>query len=86
MRIIRVSIIAFILLFVISVSWYVSQPPIIGLSRALNSTYYEDANARNVATAIEYGSIAWGPVVDLFILIWWAMSASARDVESDRYD
>lgn len=85
MRIIRVSVIAMILLFTISIVWYVSQPAVIGVSRALNSTYYENANARNVATAVEYGSIAWGPIVDIFILLWWVLSAGKKDVESEIY-
>jgi len=85
MRIVRVLIIGSILLFVSTIGWYISQPVIFGLTRGLNSTISADANAVNVATAIEYASIAWGPLMTLFIVVWMVASASKRDVESVLY-
>ena len=85
MRIIWVWVIAISLVFLISLGWYSTMPGIIGVSRALNSTYYEDPNARNVATAIEYVTYAWGPMFCLFILLWAIISSARRDAESEVY-
>lgn len=85
MRIVFVLIIGSILLFSVTVGWYISQPVVIGFSRGINSTVYDSAGARNALTAIEYVSFAWGPVMDLFILLWMILNASKRDVESQIY-
>lgn len=80
-----VWIIAVILLFSISLSWYVTLPVLIGFSRALNSSYYANANARNIGLAVEYASYAWGGLFDIFVLLWALVSSSRRDVESEYY-
>lgn len=85
MRIVVVLIVASILIFTITLSWYITLPMLIGISRALNETYYSDPNARNIALAVEYVSYAWGGLFDLFILLWAIVSASKYDVESERY-
>lgn len=84
MKIVRVLITASILLFVVTVSWYISQPVVIGFARSLRPMISIQAGL-NIATAIEYVSFAWGPLLDGFILLWAAISASERDVESQIY-
>lgn len=86
MRIIVVWISAFVLIFMVSLGWYTSLPVVLGVSRGLNATYYADANARNVATAVEYMAYAWGPLLILILLLWAIISSSKRDVESEYYD
>jgi len=85
MRILRVIVIGSILLFISTLGWYISQPVVIGIARQVNATVYSNVNARNTVTAIEYASVAWGPVMTLFVLLWMIYSASQRDVESQIY-
>lgn len=85
MRILRVLVIGSILLFISTLGWYVSQPVVIGIARAFNATTYSNVNARNAVSAVEYGSILWGPIMTLFVLLWMIYSASQRDVESVIY-
>jgi len=85
MRILLVWVVAISLMFLVSLGWYTTLPVLIGISRALNNTYYENVNARNIATAVEYASYAWGPVFCLFILLWAVVSSAKRDVESEVY-
>jgi len=84
MRIVRVLVVGSILIFMVSLGWYISQPVVIGFSRGINASV-TDAGGRNVMTAIEYTSYAWGPVLILFILLWIISSAAKRDVESELY-
>lgn len=72
-------------MFMVSLGWWISIPVVIGISRGLNASYYADANARQVATGVEYVSYAWGPVLILVILLWAVISSSKRDVESEYY-
>lgn len=84
MRIVRVLVLGTILLFTVSLGWYISQPVVIGIARALNSSITEP-RGRLAVTAIEYGSFAWGPILIIFIIIWMISSAAKRDVESELY-
>ena len=85
MRVVKVWIMASIIIFTVSLGWYVSQPVVIGFSRSLNATISGNQNAVNAATAIEYGSIIWGPLLIIFILLWAIVSSQQRDVESVIY-
>lgn len=85
MRIVVVWITAFILLFVFTVSWYATVPAVIGVSRGLSDSYSENPNAANIGTAVEYVGYAWGPLLDIFILVWAVISSQKRDVESEIY-
>ena len=84
MRIVRVLVVGIILIFTVSLGWWVSQPVVIGVSRGINASV-TDARGRTAMTAIEYGSYAWGPLIDVFILLWMITSAGKRDVESELY-
>jgi len=85
MRILRVWILASIIIFSVSLGWYISQPVVIGFSRTLNSTIASNPHAANSAKAIEYASIAWGPLLIIFVLLWAIVSSQQRDVESVIY-
>lgn len=84
MRIVRVLVTGTILIFMVSVGWWISQPVVIGFSRAINASITE-AGGRTAMTAIEYTSYAWGPVLIIFIVLWMITSAGKRDVESELY-
>jgi len=70
----------------VSIGWYSTMPVVLGMSRSLNATYYADANARNIAIAVEYATYAWGPIFILFIILWALVSSSKKDVESQYYE
>lgn len=84
MRIVLVWVVAITLIFMVSLGWWVSQPVVIGVSRGINSSI-TDNRGRLAATAVEYVSYAWGPVLILFILLWAVVSSQRRDVESEIY-
>jgi len=84
MRIVQVWIVAIILVFTISLGWYVSQPIVLGVSRGLNSSI-TSPQGRLVATGVEYVSYAWGPLLMMFVLLWAVISSSKYDQESEVY-
>lgn len=83
MRIVRVWVTTILIIFTVAISWYATLPAVIGISRGLNESYYEDPNGRNIATAVEYGSYAWGPLLIGFVLLWAGVSSSRYDAESE---
>lgn len=84
MRIVYVWLSAFTLLFMISVGWWVSLPVVIGVSQGLRPQI-TSPNGLLIATAIEYVSYIWGPLFDVFILLWAVLNSQRRDVESEVY-
>lgn len=82
MRLFFVWLTASILIFSISLGWYVSLPVVLGVSRNLNFT---NPTGQNIATAVEYSSYAWGPLFCAFIFLWAVISSAKRDVESEVY-
>lgn len=84
MKIVRVLVTASILIFVVTVTWYVSQPAVVGVARIVGDLI-TDQTGLNITAMIEYVSYAWGPLLDGFILLWAAISASERDVGSTIY-
>jgi hypothetical protein len=84
MRIVFVWLSAFTLLFMITLGWWVSQPVVIGVSQGLR-TQITNPNGLLVATGVEYVSYVWGPLFDVFILLWAVLNSQRRDVESEVY-
>jgi hypothetical protein len=84
MRIVFVWLSAFTLLFMITMGWWVSQPVVIGVSQALRGQM-TNPNGLLIATMVEYVSYVWGPLFDVFILLWAVLNSQRRDVESEVY-
>jgi len=84
MRILLVWVVAITLIFAVSLGWYVSLPIVLGVSRGISSML--NAQGQTVARGIEYASYAWGPIINLFILLWAIVSSSKHDIESVYYD
>lgn len=84
MRIVFVWLSAFTLLFMITLGWWVSQPVVIGVSQGLR-VQITNPNGLNIATMVEYVSYVWGPLFDVFILLWAILNSQRRDVESEVY-
>jgi hypothetical protein len=85
MRIVYVWLSAFTLLFMISVGWWVSLPIVIGVSMSLKPQITDPAGL-NIATAVEYVGYVWGPLFDIFILLWAILNSQRKDVESEVYE
>ena len=84
MRIVMVWVVAITLIFTVSLSWYISQPIVLGVSRGLNSSI-TSSQGKLVATGVEYVSYAWGPLLIMFVLLWAIISSQKRDIESEVY-
>jgi len=84
MRIVTVWIVAIILIFTISLGWWVTVPVVIGISHSLNSTI-TNPQGRLVATGVEYVAYAWGPIFIMFILLWAVISSQRQDIDSTLY-
>ena len=83
---IRVWISALIFMFAITASWWLTLPIVISIADTLKpmvpSTVHE---VSLLIDAVSYVTTLWGPLLDLFILIWAFMESQRRDVESEIY-
>ena len=84
MRIVFVWLTAFTLLFAVSMGWYVSLPVVLSMSNGLKPQITE-ARGLTLAVAVEYVSYVWGPLCDVFIVLWAILNSQKRDVESEAY-
>jgi len=84
MRILIVLISGLGLIFIVSMSWWLTLPIIIPIARAANSTVTLPA-ARLTINAIEYAEYIWGPLFVVIIVLWMLINAQKRDVESEIY-
>ena len=84
MRILMVLITGLSLIFIVSMSWWVTLPVVIPVARAINGTVTLSA-ARLTINAIEYAEYIWGPLFIGMIVLWMLISAGKRDVESEIY-
>ena len=84
MRIVLVWIVTIILIFTVSLGWYVSQPIVLGVSHGLASSI-TSSQGKLVARSVEYVSYVWGPILILFILLWAIISSQRRDITSEVY-
>jgi len=83
-RVIWVWIVAFTLLFTVTLGWYILLP----VSFALSSTIEEQISlnaALNALRIIEFVSIAWGPFWDILIIMWAYMESQRIDPTSIQY-
>lgn len=92
MRMFMVSIVVLALLSFVTMTWYIFQPftyAMITRSRQFTQDINpeEPANtlSANLTTLLGYCALWWGPLIDLILVIWWAMSAQKRDIESEYY-
>lgn len=83
MRILVVWLNAFAIMFMVTIGWWISQPVVLGVSSGLKSQM--SGAGLSVAYAVEYASYVWGPILDVFILLWAFMNSQKRDVESEVY-
>ena len=77
--------IAFVLLFTISVMWYVTLPVAFALGSSVESQMATLPAALNMLRLVEYVVILWGPIWDFFIVLWAFMESHRVDVTSQIY-
>ncbi len=77
MRILMVWLTCVVLLFVITISWYISQ----GIVVPIAHSFLGDVEGQALSTAqlVEYASIIWGPLFDGLVVLWAIVSSQAED-------
>ena len=84
MRIIWVWIVAIGLMFTVTLGWYIFLPVSFALSSSIEAQIELNA-ALNILRIVEFITIAWGPLWDLFIVFWAAMESQRIDPMSARF-
>ena len=85
LRMIVVWSVAFTLLFTVSVGWLISLPICFALSSSIEDQVNTLPGALSAFRIIEYVVILWGPIWDIFILLWAFMESHRIDVTSQVY-
>lgn len=73
-----------ILLFVESMSWYLTVPIVLAMTEGTRNMT-NGTQAGNIVTIIEVIAFIWGPIMMLFTILWGFVVAGTRDVESEMY-
>lgn len=73
------------LIFIITVSWYISQTIVLAIATGLAQQLTGSGESSSLLSLIEFCNIIWGPVFDILVVIWMIASAQMRDVESEMY-
>ena len=76
MRILNVWLTAVLLLFSITVGWYISQDLVLNIAH--NMLAGVTGKASTTLALVEWMNILWGPLFDLLVVIW-AIVSSQRD-------
>lgn len=86
-------IVALVLMSVVTFSWYVTQPLVYAVI-SNSSTVFQGLGPSNSSstrinqtyTLLQYINLLWGPIMDIFVLLWAVISSQRVDVESEYYD
>lgn len=84
MRILFVWFTALSLLGFVTLTWYISQPIIVGIIRSASGTITL-VPWTQIPKFIEIVNYIWGPLFDLIIVGWAIISSQKRDIESEVY-
>ena len=84
MRVVKVWVSALVFMFVITVSWWITMPVVLAFINAVSSSITVSEGIM-LMNAVGYVAVLWGPLLDLFILVWAFMESQRRDVESEIY-
>lgn len=85
MRMIIVWFVALTLMFTVTVGYYFTLPIAFALSSTIETQVSMLPAALQVLRIVEYVVILWGPIWDLFILLWALMESHRIDVTSQVY-
>jgi hypothetical protein len=85
MRMLFVILTGIILLFTITMGWYISQTLVVSIATAMMPQLTSTAEGSSLLSLLEFCNIVWGPVFDFLVVLWMIASAQARDVESEIY-
>lgn len=84
MRVIWVWIVAFSLMFTVTLGWYIFLPVSFAISSSIE-TQISISPALNILRLVEFLTIVWGPFWDVFIVVWAYMESQRIDPMSARY-
>ena len=84
MRIVWVWIVALSIMFTVTVVWYIFLPISFALSTNIESQITLNP-ALNILRLVEFVTIAWGPLWDLFVIFWAYMESQRVDPTSVTY-
>ena len=92
MRMIFVVITGLMLITIITFSWYIFQPlayQSIALSESILSIIGVTPEELQLATQnnalLYWFNLLWGPVADIFVVLWMVISAGRIEVKSEIY-
>lgn len=85
MRMLFVILTGIILLFTITMGWYISQTLVTSIATAFAAQITGTSEGSSLLSLLEFCNIVWGPVFDFLVVLWMVASAQARDVESEIY-
>lgn len=85
MRILMVWIVALVLMATITIGWYISNTVVNQIASGNMDLIGTSGKGFSLLKLIEYVNIAWGPILDLLVLLWAISSSAARDVTSEIY-
>jgi len=79
-----VWIVAIIIIFTVSLGWWVSLPIVLGVAQGLDSSI-TDERGKSISMGVQFVAYAWGPISIMFIVLWAVMSSQRRDIDSSIY-
>lgn len=85
MRMVFTIIVGLTLMFAITTTWYFGNVLVVIIGQMAYTMVSGNPDATAVIGLLEFVSIVWGPVLDIFVVLWLIASAQARDAESEIY-
>lgn len=80
MRVLFVWVTAIIVLFIVTVGWYISSQVVVTIaSQAMTGL---TGRAFSLLTLVEYVAAWWGPILDVVVLIWAILNSQEIDPNS----
>jgi hypothetical protein len=77
MRIVYVWLTAIAVCFVLTVGWYVCNDVVTAIVQGSMGDLA--GKALSLTSLVEYVAIAWGPILDIIVIIWAIVSSQATD-------
>jgi hypothetical protein len=85
MQILYVWVTCLIVCAVITVGWYISNTVVNVIASSNMDLIGTSGPGYSQLKLLEYVNIAWGPVLDAFVILWAIISSAKQDVTSSVY-
>ena len=83
MRVLMVWFTAIVAVFIISISWYISNGVVITIASQTMGDL--TTQAFSVLTLLEYTAAWWGPLFDIIVILWAIINSQEIDPNSRIY-